>query len=72
MFPGLTSRQETKLTDSDCDFPLQSDYYTALRSVLTIFSMVARRLPILLIFEDIHWMDHSSMELLSLFLRRLS
>lgn len=72
LFPGLTSRQETKLTDSDCDFPLQSDYYTALRSVLTIFSMVARRLPILLIFEDIHWMDHSSMELLSLFLRRLS
>ncbi len=72
LFPVLTSGLETQLTDSDRDFPLQSDYYTALRSLLTIFSMTARRVPILLVFEDIHWMDYSSMELLALFLRRLS
>lgn len=72
LFPGLAPGQELQITGPDRDFPLQSDYYTALRSVLTIFSTVARRVPILLIFEDIHWMDRSSTELLSLFLRRLS
>lgn len=72
LFPGLAPGQEVQLTDSDCGFPLQSDYYTALRSVLTIFSIAARKSPILLVFEDIHWMDRSSMELLALFLRRLN
>ncbi len=72
LFPGLTGQQEPQLTGADCGFPLQSDYYASLRSLLTIFSVVARRVPVLLIFEDIHWMDRGSAELLSLFLRRLS
>lgn len=72
LFPGLAPEQGGRITGPDRDFPLQSDYYTALRSVLTIFSMAARKVPILLVFEDIHWMDRSSMELLALFLRRLS
>ena len=72
LFPGLAPGREARLTGLDCDFPLQSDYYTALRSVLTIFSIAARKTPILLVFEDIHWMDRSSMELLALFLRRLN
>lgn len=72
LFPGLNPGQSAQLTDADRDFPLQSDYYTALHSMLTIFSITARRVPILLVFEDIHWMDQGSMELLTLFLRWLS
>lgn len=71
LFPGLAPGSAVRLTDLDRDYPLQSDYHTAQHSMLTIFSMVAQQVPVLLIFEDIHWMDRSSMEFLSLLLRQL-
>lgn len=70
LFPGLVPVQGEQLPD--CGSLPQSDYDAALRSVLAIFSIVARKIPILLIFEDIHWMDCSSVDLLSLFLRRVN
>lgn len=71
LFPSLAPGSAVRLTDLDQDYPLQSDYHTAQHSMLTIFSMVARQIPLLLIFEDIHWMDRSSMDFLFLLLRQL-
>ncbi|MCI8303608.1 MAG: AAA family ATPase [Lawsonibacter sp.] len=71
LFPGLAPDWECRLTAPDQDYPLQSNYYAAQRSALAIFSIAARQVPILLIFEDIHWMDRNSAQLLSAFLRHL-
>lgn len=71
LFPCLAPDLETELTVSDQDYPLQAGYHVIQRSLLAIFSIIAKQTPILLIFEDIHWMDGASAELLSLFLRRL-
>jgi tetratricopeptide (TPR) repeat protein len=35
-----------------------------LRSVRRLFEQVSRRQPLVLMFEDVHWIDHSSAELL--------
>lgn len=50
---------------------LGTDYHVAQESALLIFSQIAKKLPLLLVFEDIHWMDASSVEMLSAFLHRL-
>lgn len=55
----------------DRNYPLQSNYHIALESSLLILSSVARQVPVLLIFEDIHWMDSASVQLLSAFLHRV-
>lgn len=55
----------------DVDFPLQVNFHAAQENALLILSMVARKVPVLLVFEDIHWMDRSSVDMLALFLRRL-
>lgn len=71
LFPCLVPDLETQLSAVDQEYSLQASYHAAQSSVLTIFSIAAKRTPILLIFEDVHWMDAGSAELLSLFLRRL-
>ena len=71
LFPCLAPDLETGLAVSDQDYPLQAGYHVIQRSLLAIFSIIAKQTPILLIFEDIHWMDSASTELMSLFLRRL-
>lgn len=71
LFPFLAPDLGGELAASDQDYPLQAGYHVAQRSLLSIFSIVAKQAPVLLVFEDIHWMDSSSAELLSIFLRRL-
>lgn len=71
LFPGLSPGAGELLAASDQDYPLQASLHAAQRSVLAMFSMVAKQTPLLLIFEDIHWMDTGSAGLLALLLRRL-
>ena len=71
LFPCLSLKCGQGYASSDGNYPLQHNYHVAQESVLLILSMVARQLPLLLVFEDIHWIDRTSLDLLAAFLRRL-
>ena len=71
LFPGLSRRWGEGYTAPDEQYPLQHNYHVAQESALLILAMAARQIPLLLVFEDIHWIDRTSAELLSAFLRRL-
>ncbi len=71
LFPDLAPSAGEHLAISDQEYPLQASRHAAQRSVLSIFSIAAKQTPILLVFEDIHWMDAGSAALLAVFLRRL-
>lgn len=71
LFPGLSRKCGEGYTASDEQYPLQHNYHVAQESALLILAMAARQIPLLLVFEDIHWIDRTSVELLSAFLRRL-
>lgn len=71
LFPCLALQCGQGYTASDEQYPLQHNYHVAQESTLLILSMVARQFPLLLVFEDIHWIDRTSVELLSAVLHRL-
>lgn len=71
LFPGLSMKCGEGYTAPDENYPLQHNYHVAQESALLILAMAARQIPLLLVFEDIHWIDRTSVELLSVFLRRL-
>lgn len=71
LFPVLAPGVGEQMAVSDQEYPLQASRHAAQRSVLSIFSIAAKQTPILLVFEDIHWMDAGSAALLAGFLRRL-
>ena len=71
LFPCLSASFGRDYTASDLNYPVQRNYHVAQESALLIFAAVARQFPLLLIFEDIHWMDKNSVDLLAVFLRRL-
>lgn len=71
LFPCLSLKCGQGYASSDGNYPLQHNYHVAQESALLILSIVARQIPLLLVFEDIHWIDRTSVELLSAFLRRL-
>ena len=71
LFPCLALKCGQGYASSDGNYPLQHNYHVAQESALLMFTMVARQIPLLLVFEDIHWIDRTSVELLSAFLRRL-
>ena len=71
LFPCLSLKCGRGYASSDGNYPLQHNYHVAQESALLILSMTARQLPLLLVFEDIHWIDRTSVDLLSAFLRRL-
>lgn len=71
LFPCLSLRGGRDYADTDVNYPLQHNYHVAMESALLILSMVARQIPLLLIFEDIHWIDRASAQLLSAFLHRM-
>lgn len=52
-------------------YPVQISYESARQSALMLLSAVSRRTPLLLVFEDVHWMDKGSVELLAMLLRRV-
>lgn len=53
------------------DYHVQRDYHMAQESALMLLAAAAKRAPLLLVFEDLHWMDKNSLELLTALLRRL-
>ena len=73
LFPCLLSAWGWKAgsMDLNSNLPLREPYKTARDSTLSILSGVARSVPLLLIFEDLHWMDKSSVRLLGLLMRQL-
>ena len=71
LFPCLSLKCGQSYAASDGNYPLQHNYHVAQESTLLILSMVARQIPLLLVFEDMHWIDRTSLGLLSAFLRRL-
>lgn len=71
LFPCLSAGIGQEYVFSDLEYPLQRNYNVAQESALLVFSYVARQVPLLLIFEDIHWMDPNSAAMLATLLRRL-
>ena len=52
--------------------PEQVSYKAAKNSIFTIFSKLLYSKPVLLIIDDIQWMDRESLDLLSVLVRRLN
>lgn len=71
LFPCLSLEYWQDYVTTVGDYPAKTDYHIAQECALLIFSSIAKKLPILLVFEDLHWMDPGSAEMLVLFLRRL-
>ena len=71
LFPCLSASVGQDYADADWNYPLQQNYHVALESTLLIIAAVSKRFPLLLVFEDIHWMDKNSAELLGIVLRRM-
>lgn len=62
LFPCLRVRERNAGMP---ELPMQVDYAAAEESALMLIASAARVQPILLIFEDIHWMDKASFSMLS-------
>ena len=71
LFPCLSATSGQGPVDSDVDYPFQINYHAAIESALMILALVSKRVRLLLVFEDIHWLDKSSCSMLAMFLRRL-
>ena len=71
LFPCLTALCGQDVASYDLNYILPQNYHMAEESALLIFAEAARHIPLLLVFEDIHWMDKNSVDFLSMFLRRL-
>lgn len=71
LFPCLSATSVQGPVDSDVDYPFQINYHAAMESALMILSLVSKRVRLLLVFEDIHWLDKSSCNMLAMFLHRL-
>ena len=69
LFPSLL--HNTDGAENDTGYPIQVNYEAARHSALMLLSTVSRRMPLLLVFEDIHWMDKSSIDMLAMLLRRV-
>lgn len=71
LFPCLSVECQHNFSGISSDYPAGADYLAALESTLLILSTVAKKVPVLLILEDIHWIDNNSADLLSMLLHRL-
>lgn len=70
LFPALTQAPDA-LEKTDEGYPVHVNYVTSRQSALMLLSAASRRLPLLLVFEDIHWMDKSSVEMIAMLLRQM-
>lgn len=71
LFPCISIGYDLNYVDTTNSYPLGVEYRIAQESALEILTLAAKSIPLLLIFEDIHWMDPASAELLHALLRRL-
>lgn len=71
LFPCFSVDYEQNYIAPNGDYSQQANFHAAQESTLLILSLIAKKVPILLVLEDIHWMDKSSTDMLATFLRRL-
>lgn len=71
LFPCLSAGEEKREYAAELDPPMHQNYAVAEESAMLLLMSVAKRYPVLLIFEDIHWMDQHSAAMLGAFLRRI-
>ena len=72
LFPCLTDRSRPNTANLLDEYLNRVDYHAASQGALLTLSALSQHMPILLVIEDIHWMDPESAELLTLISRRLS
>ena len=70
LFPCLAIRFGQGYSETDVEYPIQTNYHVAMESALLLLAIVAKATPLLLVFEDIHWIDKNSCDMLAAFLRR--
>ncbi len=66
--PGLTRLLGSDLSDEPYDLPLldpEHQRHQILAALLALLTAVAHRQPLLVILEDVHWSDRSTLELLA-------
>lgn len=68
LFPTFGGMQPSIVSKSK-DILNTFNYRTAKNGLLRIFSIISKHIPILLIIDDIHWMDQISLKLLSIIIR---
>lgn len=70
LFPSLSLERAGDFNAEENSL-IGTGYQVAQDSALLVFSMIAKEIPMLVVFEDIHWMDPASAKMFSLFLHRL-
>lgn len=70
LFPCLSVDSHADIEPAG-HYALHPNYQASLESVILLLSVISQHNPLLLVFEDIHWMDTGSASLLGLLLRRL-
>lgn len=68
LFPCLLSSAYP--TDIETSPVAMTNYHAALESALMVLVTISQTQPLLLVFEDIHWMDNESVHMLSMLLHR--
>lgn len=71
LFSCLAVSGNEALTESPDIYPAPANYQAALEGAIFIFTYISKCAPLLLIFEDTHWMDENSAVLLSMLMRRV-
>ncbi len=71
LFPCLALEYQNNYNRDSLEFSLGVDYNIAQESALVIITMIAKMSPLILVFEDIHWMDEESINMLQQLLYRL-
>lgn len=71
LFSCLAVSSNEALTESPDIYPVPANYQAALEGTIFIFTYISKCTPLLLIFEDTHWMDENSAVLLSMLMRRV-
>jgi DNA-binding NarL/FixJ family response regulator len=64
VFPPLSSLADATSTG------VRSERYRSYRAVRALLELLARRTPLVLLLDDVHWADGASLELLAALLRR--
>ncbi len=71
LFPNLSPDQRPMEIDTLEDFLPDLNYNRTQEGTVLLLRDIAEQIPLLIVMEDIHWMDPYSAELLTLLLRRL-
>lgn len=71
LFPCLCMEGPAVSSELSEEINYGTDHSMACEGVLSLFSQILHAAPLLLVFEDIHWMDPDSIDLLKLLVHRV-